>query len=102
MHTEHPDTHHSGIDDECPECQKYVDQPTQLDEENLRRIWSGTIITKRDMAVFNTLYRAVVLTQRLGSAFAWREFRHGVDDIATFEPQPKPDQFALFDFGGRA
>lgn len=108
MHTPHPDSHKHGLADDCPECQSHAKRPPELDAENLRRIWGGTIITKTDMDAFNLLYRSVVIVQKLGEAYAWEgfdEFMPGAEfgeRITKFEPGPKPDAFALFDHGGRA
>lgn len=101
MHTPHADSHVHGLADDCPECRGRVANPTEIDAENLRRIWEGTWHTATDRDVFNVLYRAVVLTQRLGEAFAWRDFDPTVDSITSHVPHPKPDQYALFEHGGR-
>lgn len=101
-HTDHPSSHTHGLDPECPRCHQHADDPTGLDSENLTRIWRGDHHTSLDLAAFNTLYRAVVLTQRLGEAVAYRKFEPGVHSITTFVPDEKPDQYALFKFGGRA
>lgn len=101
VHNHPAKTHTEGIQPDCPRCAEYVKEPTQLDGENLRRIWSGRIYTAEDMEVYNTLYRAVVLTQRLSEGVAWRSFEPGVHDIATFTPEEKPSQYELFQFGGR-
>lgn len=102
MHTPHPDSHKHGLDDDCPRCQEAIANPNQLDENNLTRIWSGAIITRTDMAVFNTLYRRVVTVQRLCQAFEYEGFDPAFDNIMAWEKKPRPDAFSLFDHGGRA
>lgn len=94
-------THTHGIQDDCPRCAEYVKEPTQLDATNLTRIWRGEHHTRSDVLAYDVLYRSVVITQRLAEAVAWRDFVHGVDSIVDFEPHAKPDQYALFEFGGR-
>ena len=97
MHTPHPDTHQHGFDDECPRCQKYPTNLTDIDAENLRRIWSGSIITRTDMDVYNALYRAAVVHQRLVEAFHWdgHTIRNPPDGTAEYG-------FDLFKVGGRS
>ena len=69
MHVPHPDTHTNGFDDDCPRCQQYPSKLYDIDSENLRRLWSGNIITQTDMDCYNALYRAAVISQNLESAF---------------------------------
>lgn len=94
-------THTHGIQPNCPRCAEYVKSPTELDAENLNRIWRGDWHTQEDARAFDALYRAVVITQRLAEAVAWRDFDPRVDSIMDFTPHAKPDQYALFEFGGR-
>lgn len=100
-HNHTPMTHTHGIQDDCPRCAQYVERPTDLDAENLLRIWRGEHHTKLDVKAYDVLYRSVVLTQRVSEAVAWRDFRHGEDSITSFVPHPKPSQYELFAFGGR-
>lgn len=100
-HTHEPMTHTHGLQPECPRCAEYIETPTLLDAENLNRIWRGDHKTREDVLAYDALYRAVVITQRLSEAIAWRDFVHGRDNIETFTPHEKPDQYAMFDFGGR-
>ncbi len=108
MHNPHPDTHQHGFDDECARCQQYIANPTEVDAENLRRIWSGSIITQTDLAVYNVLYRSVVVTQKLVEAFQWEAFDSFLpgedfgERVSAFEPAPRLDAFTLFEVGGRS
>lgn len=101
-------TAHDGLFDDCPRCAEKVKRPTELDGGHLRRIWSGSILTRTDMDVFNALYRAVVITQRLIEAFQWEDFDSFMpgaefgDRIMAFEPAERRDPFTLFEVGGRA
>jgi hypothetical protein len=70
-HNHEAKTHTHGLQDDCPRCAEYVKEPHQLDGENMRRLWSGRILTKTDMQAYNALYRAAVLTQRLEEAFMY-------------------------------
>ena len=67
-HTEHPDSHTHGLADGCPRCEKNIETPQLLDEENLRRIWKGDHKTRTDVKVYDSLYRAAVTHQRLAQA----------------------------------
>lgn len=67
-------THQHGLQDECPRCKQQAERPGELDAENLRRIWGGTIITRTDMDAYNVLYRSAVLTQRLEEAYMYDLF----------------------------
>ena len=101
VHDHPPMTHTHGLQDGCPRCQQYVERPTDLDAENLNRIWRGDHHTALDVQAYNALYRAVVITQRLAEAVAWRDFDPATESILDHTPHPKPDQFTLFEFGGR-
>ncbi len=110
------DVHHThdgfadqhGLYDDCPRCAEYVKRPTELDGGHLRRIWSGSIVTHTDLAVFNVLYRAVVVTQKLVEAFQWEAFDTFLpgedfgERVSAFEPAPRRDAFTLFEVGGRS
>lgn len=102
VHDHPPMTHTHGLQPDCARCQQYVERPTDLDATNLNRIWRGDLKTTLDVKAFDALYRAVVITQRLSEAVAWRDFDPEVESIAEHTPHPKPDQFTLFEFGGRS
>lgn len=68
-HTPHPDSHTHGLCDDCPECQKRIEQPLLMDDANLRRVWRGEHHTRTDVKVYDALYRACTTHQRLQSAF---------------------------------
>lgn len=70
MHTLHEDTHTHGFNDSCERCQRYVNELYGIDAVNLKRIWTGDIKTRTDMDVYNALYSAAVITQKLESAFS--------------------------------
>jgi tRNA G46 methylase TrmB len=95
MHRSHPDTHTHGLDDACPRCAEYAERPTDLDAENMRRLWRGELHTATDMSVYNVLYAAAVLAQRMESAFRWEG--HDMDNPPTLD-----NSFVeLFEVGGR-
>lgn len=94
-HIYHPDTHTDGLCDECPRCQEYVLRPTDLDAENLRRIWRGECHTRTDRLAYNVLYEAAVLSQAIQSAFAWEG--HTIDN----PPADGRRAIDLFSVGGR-
>lgn len=106
-HSFHEDSHEAGLADDCPRCQEHALEPTGLDAQNLRRIWEGPHHTATDLKAFNTLYRSVVTTQRLGEAYAVAAWRSAGGSVATMSDGPdladfaKPDAFELFDHGGR-
>lgn len=100
VHTHPPMTHTHGLQDDCPRCAEYVERPTDLDAENLRRIWSGQIHTATDMKAYNALYRAAVLVQRLEEAWMWEDFDPSTMSIALFDPKPR-EEIDLFAVGGR-
>lgn len=95
-------THTKGLQDGCPRCEQYVERPFDLDSTNLERIWRGEHHTRLDVRAFDVLYKAVVLTQRISEAVAWRDFDPATQSITEHVPHPKPDQYALFQFGGRS
>ena len=71
VHNHGPVTHTEGLQDDCDRCAEMAEKPTDLDSENLKRIWSGTILTRLDMVAYNNLYRAAVVVQRLEEAFMY-------------------------------
>lgn len=79
-HAPHPDTSKHGLSDTCIECVAAIADPLRLPSTELARIWTGTIHTKTDLKVFDTINRAAVLTQRLehavGSDGATGVFQH--------------------------
>lgn len=85
-HIEHPKSHEHGLCDDCPECVSRIEQPLLLDDENLRRIWSGDHRSRTDVKVYDVLYRGAVQSQRILSAFGV-----GVGD-----------RRGPFEFGGKA
>jgi hypothetical protein len=83
-HTPHPPSHEVGLQLDCPRCKELAANPTaKLDDENLRRIWTGKHHTRLDLAAYDKLYATVVASERLARAFG-------------FDPVP------LFRVGGRA
>lgn len=107
-HIEHGDSHTEGLHDDCPRCREHALQPTGLDAENLRRIWSGDFHTRLDVEAYNVMYRSVVTWQRLTEAFQWAAFeehrqdRAGFDDaLRSFTPTPR-EEIDLFKVGGRS
>jgi len=107
-HIYHPDTHTHGLCDECPRCEEHAATLTGLDAENLVRLWRGQLHTRTDVAAYNALYRSVVVTQRLGEAFAvkaWHAAGGSIENIGSgpdLRTFAKPDAFELFKVGGRA
>jgi hypothetical protein len=108
-HIEHGDTHTEGLHDDCPRCAEHAAQPTGLDAENLRRIWSGDFKTRTDAEAYNVMYRSVVLWQRLVEAYQWEDFdgyRRKLRDedfgeaVRSFQPKPA-SEIDLFRVGGR-
>ena len=91
-HTEHEDSHHSGLADDCHRCKAHAEDLFSLDADNMLRIWSGTIITKTDMVAYNNKYRAV--NQSLGLLDAISRL-NGDDWFRTA-------QKAFYDHGGKA
>lgn len=91
-HTEHEDSHHSGLADGCPRCMSHAEDLFSLDADNMLRIWSGTIITKTDMVAYNNMYRAV--NQAL---YLLRSIPDAVED-GVYEKT----QRMFYDHGGKA
>lgn len=66
-------THTHGLQDDCPRCQQYADDPTLLDDANTIRLWRGDCHTALDRAAQSTLYRHAVVTQRLIASLTYEE-----------------------------
>jgi len=84
-----------GLVDECPRCMQYQTDPTQLDDEQTRRLWRGEWKTNLDIKTFDVLYRAAVLSQRIQQAFFWEGCSINDKPIGDFQ------DIRLFEIGGR-
>lgn len=88
-HIAHPQSHTHGLCDDCPECQKRIESPLQLDPQNLRRIWAGQHHTRTDVKVYDTLYRGVQISSALTNAL-------------NLEQPHYTDPASLWFYGGKA
>lgn len=97
MHNHAPMTHTHGLQSGCPRCAQYVDDPLQLDETNLRRVWANPQ-TQLDHAVQGKLYDALVKAQRVISAFQFEGIdTSSVEAMIAFEKHPPLSVDQLFD-----